>query len=145
MLVDVKTPKHLQKLREEKQFANNWEVEKNTGVEQEEPFLEKVDQKTVALAETFLTKKMSVNQNHFRYGAFSNSSLEIFDKVLVLETIVSSYTHKIFPSTYLVESSIEFEYETDRNLYLDMCYNHLSLKLQLFKGRLFEALKKSRT
>ena len=42
-----------------KQFGNNWEVEKrNLSVEQLEPdpFLEKVDRKTVALAKTFLTK-----------------------------------------------------------------------------------------
>ena len=42
---------------------------------------------------------MSVNQSsHFRYGAFTNSSLEIFDKVPVLETIMSSYTQEVFPS-----------------------------------------------
>ena len=43
-----------------------------------------------------------------------------------------------------MESSIEFEIETDRNLYLDMRDNHLSLKLQLFKGRLFDAFKKEK-
>ena len=77
---------------------------------------------------------MSVNQSsHFWYEAFTNSSLEIFDKVPVLETIMSSYTQEVFPSTSLDESSIEFEFETDRNLYLDMRDTHLSLKLQLFK------------
>ena len=64
---------------------------------------------------------MSVNQSsHFWYGAFSNSSFETFDKVPVLETIISSYPQEVFPSTSLDESSIEFEFETDRNLYLDM-------------------------
>ena len=87
---------------------------------------------------------MSVNQNHFRYGAFTNSSFEIFDKVPVLETIMSSYTQEVFPSTSLDESSIEFEFETDRNLYLNMRDTHLSLKLQLFKGRLFDAFKKEK-
>ena len=33
---------------------------------------------------------MSVSQNQFRYGAFTNSSMDSFDKVSVLETIVSS-------------------------------------------------------
>ena len=87
---------------------------------------------------------MSVSQSHFRYGAFTNSSLEIFDKTPVLETIMSSYTQEVFPSTSLDESSIEFEFETDRNLYLDMRDTHLSLKLQLFKGRLFDAFKKEK-
>ena len=47
-----------------------------------------------------------------------------------------------FPSTSLNESSMEFELETDRNLYLDMRDTHLILKLQLFKRRLFDAFKK---
>ena len=84
---------------------------------------------------------MSVNQSHFRYRASTNSSLENFDKVPVLETIKSSYTQEVFASTSTDDSSIEFEIETDRNLYLDMCDTHLNLKLQLFKGRLFDAFK----
>ena len=70
--------------------------------------------------------------------------MEIFDKVPVLEAIISSYIQEVFPSTSLAESSIEFEFETDCNLYLDMRDTHLSLKLQLFKGRLFEAFKKKK-
>ena len=53
-----KNSKHLQKMWEQKQFGNNWEVEKrNLSVEllEPDPFLEKVDRKTVALAKTFLT------------------------------------------------------------------------------------------
>ena len=52
-----KNSKHLQKMWEQKQFGNNWEVEKrNLSVKQLEPdpFLEKADRKTVALAKTFL-------------------------------------------------------------------------------------------
>ena len=88
---------------------------------------------------------MSINQSsHFRYGAFTNSFLEIFDKVPVLETIISSYTQEVFPSTSPGESSIEFEFETDRNLYLVMRDTHLSLKLQLFKVRLFDAFEEKK-
>ena len=88
---------------------------------------------------------MSVNQSsHFWYGAFTTTSLEIFHKVPVLETIISSYTQEVFPSTSLDESSIEFKIETDCNLYLDMRDTHLSLQLQLFKERLFEGFKKER-
>ena len=82
---------------------------------------------------------MSVNQSsHFWYGSFTNS-LEIFDKIPVLETIISSYIQEVFPSTSLDESRIEFEFETNRNLYLNMRYTPHSLQLQLCKGRLFEA------
>ena len=57
---------------------------------------------------------------------------------------MSSRTQEVFPSTSLVESSIVFEFETDRNLYLVMHDTHLSLKLQLIKGRLFDAFKKEK-
>ena len=50
----------------------------------------------------------------------------------------------MFHSTSLDESSIEFEFETDRKLYLDMPDIHLSLKLQLFKGKLFDVSKKKK-
>ena len=76
---------------------------------------------------------MNVNQIRFRHGDFTNSSLEIFDKVPVLETIMSSDTREVFPNTSLDESSIEFEFETDRNLYLDVLDTRLSLKLHLLK------------
>ena len=43
-------------MSERKLFENSWEVETgNLSVEQVEPFLEKVVQKSVALAKTFLT------------------------------------------------------------------------------------------
>ena len=42
------------------------------------------------------------------------------------------------------ESSIEFEFETDRNPFLEMRDTHLSLKLQLFKGKLLDAFKKEK-
>ena len=79
---------------------------------------------------------MSINQNsHFRYGTFTSSSLENSDKVPVLATIISSYSQEVFPSNSMDESSIEFEFETDRNLYLDMrdtrckgCWNKNSSK-----------------
>ena len=55
---------------------------------------------------------------------------------------MSSYTQDVFPCTSMDESSIEFEFETDRNLFLDLRDTHISLKLQLFKGRLFDPFRK---
>ena len=70
--------------------------------------------------------------------------MDNFDKVPVLETVISSYTQEIFPSTSSDENSIEFEFETDRNLHLDMQDNHIRLKLHLFKGRLFDVFEKEK-
>ena len=57
---------------------------------------------------------------------------------------MSSYTQEVFPSTSLDKSSFEFEFKTDPNLYLDMSDIHFSLKLHLFKERLFDAFKKEK-
>ena len=65
-------------------------------------------------------------------------------KVPVYETIISSYTQKVFLSCSVAENSFEYEFETDRKLSLDMRDTHLSLNLQLFKGQLFDAFKKEK-
>ena len=64
--------------------------------------------------------------------------LEIFDKIPVLEPIESSHIQEVYPSTSLDESSNEFEFETDRIIYLDMTDIHLRIKVGLQKGRLFD-------
>ena len=90
---------------------------KNPSAELVEPVLEKVDRKPFALAKTFWPIKLSMNQDSsFWYGAFTSFSLEIFDSISVLETNMSSYTQEVFASTSLEQSSIDFEFELDRNL-----------------------------
>ena len=49
----------------------------------------------------------STNDSNFRYGHLTNSCLEIFDKIPVLEPIESSHVQEVYPSTSLDESSIE--------------------------------------
>ena len=68
------------------------------------------------LAWTFLTKFLFWNQ--------------LFKK--------SSHAQEVYPSTSLDESSIEFEFETNRSFYLDMRDIHLQIKVGLQKGRLFD-------
>ena len=86
----------------------------------------------------------STNYSNFRYEHITNSCLEIFDKIPVLEPIESSHTQEVYPSTSLDESSIEFELETDRSIYLDMRDIHLQIKVGLQKGRLLDDFMKKR-
>ena len=78
--MDEKKSKHLQRILEKKTIRKQLGGGKiKPSVELEEPFLEKIVRKSVVLATTFWTKKISINQSiHFRYRAFTNSSLEIF-------------------------------------------------------------------
>ena len=64
--------------------------------------------------------------------------MEIFDKNSVFETIESSHVQEVYRSASLDESSIEFGFETDRSIYLDMRDIHLQIKVGLQKGRLFD-------
>ena len=80
----------------------------------------------------------STNDSNFRYGHFTNTCLKIFEKIPLLEPIESSHVQEVYPSTSLDESSIEFEFETDRIIYLDMREIHLQIKVGLQKGRLFD-------
>ena len=80
----------------------------------------------------------STNDSYLRYGHFTNSCVEIFDKMPILEPTESSHIQEVYPSTSLDESSIEFEFETDRSIYLDMREIHLQNKVGLQKGRLFD-------
>ena len=69
---------------------------------------------------------------------FTNSCLEIFEKIPLLEPIESFHIQEDYPSTSLDESNIQFEFETDRSIFLDMRGIHLQIKVGLQKGRLFE-------
>ena len=73
----------------------------------------------------------STNDSIFPYGHFTNSCLEIFDKIPVLEPIESSHIQEVYPSTSLHESSIEFELETDRGIYLEMRDIHFQITVEL--------------
>ena len=59
--------------------------------------------------------------------------------------IFSGRYQEVYPSTSLDESSIEFEFETDRSFYLDMRDFQLQIKVGLQKGRLFDDFMKKRS
>ena len=54
-------------------------------------------------------------------------------KVPVVDVVLSSHEQQIYPTTSLNENSIEFEFQTDRNYYVNLCQSYLALKVKLFK------------
>ena len=52
--------------------------------------------------------------------AMSHSSLDLFDRVPILEPIECSNTLKIYPMNSLIESFLEFQFESDRNVMIDL-------------------------
>ena len=55
--------------------------------------------------------------------------------VPVVDDVLSSHEQEICPTTSLDENTIEFEFQTDRNVYVDLRQTNLALKSKLVKGR----------
>ena len=58
--------------------------------------------------------------------------------VPVVGDVLSSHEKEIYPTTSLDENCIEFEFQTDRNYYVDLRQNYLASKLKLVRGRGYE-------
>ena len=56
-------------------------------------------------------------------------------KVPVVDNVLSSHEQEICPTISLDENSIEFEIQTDRNVYVDLRQTYLALKIKLVQGR----------
>ena len=74
------------------------------------------------------------DQNNFRYQPFAVSRFSGV-KVSVVEVVLSSHEQKIYPITSLDGNSIELEFQTDCNVYVDLRQTYLALKIELIKGR----------
>ena len=57
--------------------------------------------------------------NIFRYQPFVAVSGNPGVKVPVVENLLSSHEQETYPTTSLDENSNEFEFQTDRNFYVD--------------------------
>ena len=75
------------------------------------------------------------SQNNFRYQPFVAVSGNLGGKVPVVDDVLSSHEQQIYPITSLDENSIEFEFQTDRNYYVDLRQSYLARKVKLVKGR----------
>ena len=72
--------------------------------------------------------------NNFRYQPFVAVSENLGGKVPIVDDILSSHEQEIYPTTSLDENCIEFEFQTDRNYYVDLRQSFLALKLKFVKG-----------
>ena len=79
--------------------------------------------------------------NNFRYQPFFAVSGNPGVKVPVVDNVLSSQEQEIYPTISLDENSIEFEFQTDRNVYVDLRQTYLALKIKLVKGRVFDTYK----
>ena len=76
--------------------------------------------------------------SNFRYQTFVAVSGNLGRKVPVVDDVLSSHEQEIYPTNSLDENCIEFEFQTDRNYYVDLTQTYLALKLKLVRGRGYE-------
>ena len=60
-------------------------------------------------------------------------------KIPLVDDVLSSHEQEIYPTTSLDENCIDFEFQTDRNYYVDLRQTYLALKLKLVRGLGYEA------
>ena len=75
-----------------------------------------------------------MSNNNFRYQLFVAVSGTVGEKVSIVDDVLSSHEQEIYPTTSLDGNCIEFEFQTDRNYYVDLRQSFLALKLKLIKG-----------
>ena len=73
--------------------------------------------------------------SNFRHHLFVADPGNPAVTVPVLDDVVSSYRQETYPTASLDEICLEFDYQTDRNLYVDLRQTYLALKLKLGNGR----------
>ena len=76
-----------------------------------------------------------MSNNNYRYQPFVAVSGNLGGKFPFVDDVLSSHEKEIYPTTSLDENCIEFEFQTDRNYYVDLRQSFMALKLNFVKGR----------
>ena len=74
----------------------------------------------------------------FRYQPLAAVSESLGGKVPVIDDVLSFHEQEIYLTTSLEENCIDFDFQTDRNYYVDLRQTYLALKLNLVRGRGYE-------
>ena len=84
--------------------------------------------------------------SNFRLQTFVAVFGDFGEKVPVVDNVLSSHEHKIYPTISHDDKCIEFEFQTDRNFkrmnfranYVDLRQTYLALELKIVKVRGYE-------
>ena len=72
--------------------------------------------------------------NNFRYQSFVVDSGSLARRVPVFDDFLSSHEQEIYPTTSFNENCIEFEFQTDRNFYVNFRQSYLAVELKFVKS-----------
>ena len=82
-----------------------------------------------------------MSNNNFRNQTFVPVSGNVGGKVPIVDDVLSSHDQEIYPITSLNGNCIEFEFQTDRNFYVDLTQSFLALELKFVDGRGYDTYK----
>ena len=82
-----------------------------------------------------------MSNGNFRYQPFVAVSGNLGGKIPIVDDVLSSHEQENRPTTSLDEKCIEFEFQRDRNYYLDFRHSFLALMLKFVKGRGYDRYK----
>ena len=71
-----------------------------------------------------------MSNNNFRYQLFVAVSGNLGGKVPIVDNVLSSHEQEIYPTISLDESCVEFEFQTDRNYYVDLRESFFGIEAQ---------------
>ena len=86
-------------------------------------------------------KLLLTDLNNFRYQTFAAVSGNPVVNVPVVDDVLSSQEQEVYPTICYDKNSIQFEFQTDSNLYVDLRQTYLGLKIKLVKGLGFDTYK----
>ena len=129
--------RQLQRVWKDRLWKNSWVVFSAIGLQADS--FQQICKKNQSVAKRHFYKHFSlIMSNNFRYQPFVAVSGYLWGKIPVVEDVLSSQEHEIYPTTSLDENCIEFEFQTDRNYYVDLRQTYLASKLKLVRGRGYE-------
>ena len=75
-----------------------------------------------------------MSNNNFWYQPFEAVSGNLAGKVPIVDNFLSLHEQEFFPATSFDENCIKFDFQTDRNFYVDLRQSLLSWKLKFVKA-----------
>ena len=88
-----------------------------------------------SVAKSQFYKRFSfIKSSIFRYQSFVPVFGNLREKIPIVDDVLSSREHEVYPTTSLDENCIDFEFQNDRNYYVDLRQTYSALKLKLVRG-----------
>ena len=82
-----------------------------------------------------------MSNNYFRYQPFVAISGNFGGKVPIVDDVLLSHAQETYPTTSLDENCIGFEFQTDRNYYVDLRQSFFDIEAQICRGSLLRYIR----